>query len=125
MNVFCLPSDQINENWSWISSFLDRVKSDWKPLDVRRALMKREAQLWAMEDGKPRAIWITKLEADTGLLWIAAGSPLLTGLEFFREHTEPWFRAKGCKRVRIIGRKGWKKVLPDYEEVGIVLEKSL
>ena len=34
-------------------------------------------------------------------------------------------KEQGCGRVRIEGRKGWARKLPDYKIVGIILEKKL
>jgi hypothetical protein len=86
--------------------------------------------LWGMHDeGHPIAIWVTKIEttptAVRGLLWIAAGEPLNEGLALFREHTEPWLKEKGCTFIEIVGRRGWGKVLPDYEETATVFVKEL
>jgi hypothetical protein len=46
--------------------------------------------------------------------WIA----LLEGIEVYA-------RAAGCAAVRIMGRKGWKRLLGDYRVKRIVLEKDL
>lgn len=130
-SVFTLQSSEINENWWWIGGFLAEVKEPgWTAMDVRRALVRQQAQLWGVSDGeKPVGVWITKVERSNetpwGLVWIAAGEGLEQGLKLFREHTEPWFREKGCKYIQIFGRKGWKKVLPDYEDRGVILTKEL
>lgn len=125
--VFTLLSYDIADNWRWIELFLKRVKRpDWACESVRAELEAARAQLWGMREGeKPLGIWITRIEGDRGLLWIAAGERLEEGLRLFNEHTAPWLKAKGCKYVQIIGRHGWKRVLPDYEDVGIVLERRL
>ena len=38
---------------------------------------------------------------------------------------EDWARAEGCDAMRIMGRKGWARVLPDYKVNRIVLEKEI
>ena len=38
---------------------------------------------------------------------------------------EEFARAEGCKSTRIMGRKGWARVLPSYQVKRIVLEKDL
>jgi hypothetical protein len=125
--AFTLLSYDIAENWRWIELFLQRVKRpDWTLGNVRTELEAARAQLWGMREGdRPLGIWITRIEGSRGLLWIAAGERLEEGLGLFNEHTVPWLKSKGCKYVQIIGRHGWKRVLPDYEDVGIVLEKEL
>ena len=49
-----------------------------------------------------------------GRRWIR----LLEGIEDFA-------RAEGCEATRIIGRKGWARVLTSYQTKRIVLEKEL
>lgn len=126
-------SSEIEANWHLIEPFLIRVRQKWNPgwevADVKSALLKKEAQCWFVADGeKVSGVWITRLgrcgDTPTGLVWIACGEPLATGLELF-EHTEQWFREKGCKFVEIVGRRGWSKVLPGYTERGVVLVKEL
>src|SRR5262245_16126988 len=38
---------------------------------------------------------------------------------------EQYARSTGCEATRIVGRQGWKRVLPDYRQTKIVLEKRL
>lgn len=130
-DVFTLQSYQINDWWPHIEPFLSRVeRPDWTPEGVRAELEQSMAQFWGMaDDSRLLAVWITKVQETSrgkrGLLWIAAGSELHDGLALFRLHTEPWLKAQGCRSIQILGRKGWQRVLPDYDDVGIVLEKVL
>jgi hypothetical protein len=41
------------------------------------------------------------------------------------DRLEEFFRARGCARLRISGRKGWTRKLPHYRLAGVVLEKVL
>lgn len=47
-------------------------------------------------------------------LWL----PLLEGIEKYA-------KAEGCLSLRIFGRKGWGRALPQYKVTNIVLEKPL
>ncbi len=38
---------------------------------------------------------------------------------------ENWARAEGCDAMRIMGRRGWSRVLPAYRLTRVVLEKEL
>lgn len=38
---------------------------------------------------------------------------------------EEWAAQQGCTSVRISGRKGWERVLPDYSHAGVILVKRL
>ncbi len=125
--VFTLQSHEIVLNWHWIEQLLARVeRPDWTADEVRSELEHARAQLWGLqESGAAFGIWITRIEGQRGLLWIAAGERLEDGLRLFREHTVPWLKEKGCKYVQVFGRRGWKKAMPDFEEVGTILRKEL
>jgi hypothetical protein len=41
------------------------------------------------------------------------------------EKIEEFARAEGCSATRIMGRKGWARVLASYRTKRIVLEKDL
>lgn len=38
---------------------------------------------------------------------------------------EQYAKAEGCTSTRLYGRKGWKRALSDYQEIGIVMERKL
>jgi hypothetical protein len=42
-----------------------------------------------------------------------------------RAELEAYARRAGCARMRIYGRKGWLRVLPDYRAARVILEKEL
>jgi hypothetical protein len=44
--------------------------------------------------------------------------PLIATLEAFA-------RAEGCRAIRILGRRGWARLLPDYATTRVLLEKHL
>jgi hypothetical protein len=130
-SVFTLQSYEIDDHWFWIERLLKRVENpDWTLNQVRTELRAAKAQAWVMGDGRstPVGVVITRIEnfheTRWGLVWIAAGDGL--------EHVPPmlveiekWFRAMGCGRSEIAGRKGWQRVLPDYEFKAVVLSKEL
>jgi hypothetical protein len=45
-------------------------------------------------------------------------------LHMLRE-LEAYARAEGCASMRIVGRKGWMRELPDYALRAVILEKEL
>jgi hypothetical protein len=38
---------------------------------------------------------------------------------------ENYARAEGCEAMRIFGRPGWSRVLPDYKIIGHITERKL
>ena len=124
----CIASREVDSFWPLIEPLLEKVKDrDWVPEDVRHQIRSQKAQLWVV--GKFDGVLVTKLEV-TGsvkrcVLWIASGEGLKIGKELLYEVIEPWARQHGCSYVQLIGRKGWKRALPDYRECAIMYEKTL
>lgn len=128
-DVWTLQSFEIDEHWFWIERLLKRVENpDWTLAHVKADLRSAKAQAWVLGDGAPAGVVITRIEnfhdVRFGLLWIAAGD----GLEHARVMLGPierWFKEIGCVRCDIAGRRGWERVLKDYQVKAIVLSKEL
>ena len=41
------------------------------------------------------------------------------------DEIERWAKAQGCQRMRLFGRKGWSRVLPDYAVQRVIMDKEL
>jgi hypothetical protein len=128
-SIFTIRADELGEFWPTIIKFLGMIDADWTTDQVYEAIKDKKAQVWGMVDGGVvTVIWITRIEKARdlyGLVWIAAGQGLEKGLPLFLSETERWFKEMGCKEVRLLGRRGWKRVLPGYEESRIELRKKL
>jgi hypothetical protein len=115
--------------WPHIAAFLGRIKdAPWSMDDVRLALLEAKAQAWGMRSGdEVLGFWITRIDNTYthkyGLAWIVAGDGLDVGMPAYREVIEPWFWSQGCEWIELQGRKGWKRVISDYEEVAVILRK--
>lgn len=128
--IFVVPSAQLDAAWPEIKAQIERVADrPWEPEDVYDDLRALRAQAWGLRTDKVLGFWITqivtKYATRYGVVWIAAGEGLEEGLALYREHIEPWFKAKGCKFIQLQGRRGWKRVMPDYEETAVILTKRL
>lgn len=127
--LFVVPSEQVGIAWPEIERHISRVADvPWSLDDVRHELEERRAQAWGVRDGDlVLGFWITRIENTWtnkyGLVWITAGDGLAIGMPFYRDVIEPWFWSQGCEWIEIHGRKGWKRVLPDYDEVAVVMRK--
>lgn len=133
-NIFTLQSSEIAQRWDEIKPFVDEVlPPEWSAEEAKEMLMDRKAQLWGLRTGSIiHGIWITKIEntktACWGLVWLCAGNLEAVkedALRVFRVYIEPWFEMKGCTSIHIVGRRGWARILPDYEERSVVLVKCL
>lgn len=86
------------------------------------------ALLWLALDGILRGAGVTQIGRISGhkfctvIAWSANGTRdwihLLGGVEKYA-------KAEGCKSIRIFGRRGWARVLPDYSVTHFILEKDL
>lgn len=121
----------MHEAWPTIAPFLEIVEQDeWTLPEIQEDIIKRHCQAWGMRSGSHvLAIWITRIcdgpNGVYGLVQVVAGAPLEQGLRIYREHIEPFFTEQGCEYIKIVGRRGWKKVLPDYEERQVIFTKRL
>jgi hypothetical protein len=128
--LFVVPRDQVQMAWPHIAAFIGRVKdAPWSLGDVRLSLMEAKAQAWGMRCGSDvLGFWITRIDNTYthkyGLVWITAGDGIDVGLPAYRETIEPWFWSQGCEWIEFQGRKGWKRMLPDYEETAVILRKN-
>jgi len=91
---------------------MERGGNDWA--ELVEALENGLAQLWLTEvHGEPVAAMVTRLDGDTLEIWLAGGAVLTTSVPFLETAIEA-SRAAGTTNGRIIGRKGWVRVLRAY-----------
>ena len=82
------------------------------------------AQRWEASDG---STVISQLRSEPGGdvcdIWLAEGA--LEPLIELHEQIVLWAKDQGCRKMRIIGRKGWLRVVPGYRETATVMEREL
>lgn len=58
-------------------------------------------------------------------IWLASGDMDELVADMLPQ-VEAWAASNGCRRVEIVGRRGWKRKLPDYcEAPQVVLHKEI
>jgi hypothetical protein len=126
--VYTLQSSEAIARWDEFAPLLARLPEDvTTPIShVRDMVEQAQAQVWCI--GEPaECLLITKVENSFderyGLMWIAAGDMRL--MTDMKPIVENWFRDVGCRKACLIGRRGWKKALPDYREQTIQMVKDL
>lgn len=96
----------------------------WSDLEHARSL------LWLVVDGtRVHAAAVTQVRINRKLgkvceIVCCAGAGLRSWLPFLT-HIEAYAKAEGCGIMRVPGRKGWARMLPDYRQPYIVLEKEI
>ena len=140
-HLVCVPPDKVALAWPSVRSliFAAMKRGDFSSFGpVEASVLRGDALLWlalTYEDGdgvRIDAAAVTELhrtEWRKVCVVVACGAPsqvsdmrrwirLLDGIENFA-------RAEGCSATRIIGRRGWARVLTSYQAKRIVLEKDL
>jgi len=129
LSVFCLGSDEIDKYWDEFSRHVYRLErlGHLGAEELRADLKERKRQLWGYHvDGRIIGIAITRVTPNTCEIVGAAGTSTARGqIQELYEHIERWARENGRIRMRVIGRKGWLRVIAGYTQTGIVMEKDL
>ena len=97
---------------------------------VRERLDRGEYQLWtAQRDGVVEGAWCTRIaEYPSGKVCeiaLCGGEHIERWLDLTVEPIALWAKGLGCRRLRIYGRKGWSKLLPEFKEVARVIERDI
>lgn len=114
--------------WRDIRRLLDKAVrrggNSWA--EVQRKLQNGQAQLWLAVEDEPVAAMVTKLDGKVLEVWLAGGA-VLSGAVPFLETAIAAAREVGATSGRIVGRKGWERVLAPYgwRPVGDELVKEL
>ena len=133
VSLYGLTVDMLDDWWPHVSEFIGRAveRSDRKyDLEsVFRLISMGDMQLWVVMDGNTikaagttqvqqypckKVCILTFLGGDDFSLWAHT-------LETLEKVASEW----GCDSLEIHGRKGWKKILPEYQLTHVTLRKEL
>ena len=119
--------------WDQVAPLLEKVKEDSEgeaePDDFLEALTHGDMQLWiATEDNNMHSAMVTQIvpypQKQILRVILIAGSDFKRLYEF-NDMIESFAIRTGCSAMELWGRKGWKKMLPDWESNYIVYTKDL
>ena len=119
--------------WDKVAPLLARVKEhsegEAEPDDFLEALTHGDMQLWiATKDSNMHSVMVTQIVTypQKQILRVIsiAGSDFKKLYEF-NDMIESFAIKTGCSAMELWGRKGWKKMLPDWESNYIVYTKEL
>lgn len=101
--------------------------SSFRPVEA--SALAGEALLWLVSDGSSiQAAAVTELHATEWrkvCVIVACGGEDMCAWLPLLEGIEKYARTAGCEAVRIMGRKGWARMLASYRITRVVLEKEL
>jgi hypothetical protein len=143
MQLVCVPPDQVARAWPHVRHLILAAMrrgdlSSFAPVEA--SVFAGNALVWlaiAREDGRERpnghgqriaAAAVTELQQTewrTVCVLVACGGTGTRGWIGLLDGIEAYARAAGCEAVRLMGREGWQRLLPNYRRTGIVLERTL
>jgi hypothetical protein len=125
--LLCVDPAHVDKLWPIVSGLIKKAidRGFLQFAEVEKSVLSGDWLLWLVVDSQQiRAALVTMLTHDAceivALSGFGAGDwiHLIKGIEKYA-------RAEGRARVRIIGRKGWARLLPDYQQAAVVLERHL
>ena len=133
IEIACVPPDKVSQVWPRVSGliFIAMKRGDLAAFaPVEQSVMNGMAQLWLAVENRNDIIAaaVTELHATEWrkvCVIVACGGKDMTRWIELIEEIEKFAQAEGCSRTRIVGRKGWERVLPGYRTRRIVLDKDL
>lgn len=129
--LVCVPPEAANRVWPHVREFIEgaALRTNLADADtLRDDILSGAALLWIAVSDRIEAAATTCLIKANGSLYCeltsCGGSGRDNWIQLLNE-IEAYAKAEGCRALRIYGRKGWQRVLPDYQVSNIVLERRL
>jgi hypothetical protein len=127
VKAICVDPAHVDKIWPVVSHLvkraIDRGFSEFPVIEAN--VLDGMYLLWlAVKGDNIIGVAVTGLVGDACEIIAAAGTDVGTWLHLITP-IEDYARAEGRALMRIICRRGWKRLLPDYRETSIVLEKVL
>jgi hypothetical protein len=130
--LVCVDPARVREVWPHVAARIAQAMRRGRMgdvADVERRLRSGAALLWLVWDGEQvLAATVTELAGASGekvCTIVACGGKGLARFRHLIGDLERWAAREGCTRMRICGRKGWARVLPDYRVACVIIEKAL
>jgi len=119
--------------WRDIQPFFQRFAQktgEATPEHLRQGGADSNLQVWGLQDDKRvHAVTVTEVsetaKAPVCTVRIAYGSAPRAMQEKLLDAMGAWAREIGCRKVRIVGRKGWLKRFPRFKQTAVVMEWDL
>lgn len=130
--AICVDPKEVGKLWPHVAPWIKRAmeRGDLGTFAAVEAdVMAGHALLWLVwqaPDIKAAAVTqISRSERSKVCMIVACGGEGITLWLPLIGKIEAYARDEGCDLVRILGRKGWTRVLKDYRAPSVVLEKRL
>ena len=90
--------------------------------DIIEECGRGHAMGWPVDGG---FLVLCRAEDDALVVWIGVGRGVRDWCAKAEKEVSAFARAVGCRALRIEGRKGWRRILPHWTQIGEDLELPL
>jgi len=133
LKAHIVQPEDVAHIWEEVAPLLDKVKEhtegELETDDFLEPLTHGDMQLWmATEESDVRAVMVTQIityPQKRVLRIISLAGEDFEEIRSFQEMIEGFAIKLGCTALEMWGRKGWKKLLPDWKDTYIVYTKDL
>ena len=133
MKARIIQPEDVAYVWEEVAPLLDTVKEhtegELETDDFLEPLTHGDMQLWIATEGSTvHGVMVTQLipyPQKKILRIISLAGDNFEELRDFQEMIEAFAVKTGCTALEMWGRKGWKKLLPDWEDTYVVYTKDL
>ena len=125
-----VPVEDLEFIWPQVKAQLEKaLDGSYSSYDILTYIKENRMQLWISWNDGIEASFVTEVcdyPQMRVMRWVlAGGSNMESWLTLLTEKVENWAKKNKCQRLEIVGRKGWTKVLRDYEPQAVYFVKEL
>jgi hypothetical protein len=128
----CVPPKLVPQVWPHVWQMIQKAydRTDYGNFnDAESAVFKGDALLWIVwREPEVVATLITRVrntnKSKVCEVCAAGGKESRVWLHMMA-NIEQYARDMGCNRISVTGRKGWARLLPDFREKLVIIEKEL
>jgi hypothetical protein len=130
--LVCVDPKRVHEIWPHVRHLLRAAcrRTELNAFaDIEADILSGRSLLWLAWNGRAveAAAATILINSDIGrvcIITVCGGRDLMRWLPLLGE-IEAYAKREDCTRLRIFGRKGWLRVLTDYEHKHIIMDKEL
>lgn len=111
MDIGIIPDPENHRDWEAIKALLEPAAKFGE-----REILRPLEMVWVVYDNELKGAAVASLKMDdTGEVSLVGGTDYRRWIKQLDWLICSWMRREGMSRVRAYGRKGWRKVLTDWE----------
>jgi hypothetical protein len=130
--LVCVDPKRVQEIWQHVAILLKKACSRTQLNafeDIEADILSGRSLLWLAWNGRSvqSAAATVLINSETGkvcIITVCGGSKMRRWLTLI-DQIEAYAKRECCTRVRILGRKGWLRVLDGYRQRHVIIEKQL